>query len=193
MPRIIPLDGWCDPAAAFTALFGTEVNAFWLDGGIGAVDGRSWMGAPGRGDEVVSFGPDDDVFAFLGSRMDEPPAAVPSVPGRPLGWVGWFGYELGERTTGVGLPASPFPDAALLFARRIIEFDHAHGTMSIIALDPHDETESAAFDAWAGRVRTELAAASPPAVAAPGRHVARWRHDGSSYERLVVSCQEAIT
>ncbi|MET0974079.1 MAG: anthranilate synthase component I family protein, partial [Leifsonia sp.] len=44
-----------------------------------------------------------------------------------------------------------------------------------------------------GRVRTELAAASPPAVAAPGRHVARWRHDGSSYERLVVSCQEAIT
>src|SRR4051812_46773230 len=124
MPRTVPLAGWCDPAAAFAALFAAEPVAFWLDGGSDATDGFSWMGAPGAGDPAEVFGPEDDVFAFLRSegargRMaaGRPSGGGPDSPfGRPLGWVGWFGYELGTRTTGVALPSSSLPDAALLFA-----------------------------------------------------------------------------
>jgi para-aminobenzoate synthetase component 1 len=207
MPRTVPLDGWCDPAAAFTALFAAEPVAFWLDAGSDATDGFSWMGAPGTGDPVEVFGPDGDVFAFLrsdgalGGTAGGAIASDATVPtsGRPLGWVGWFGYELGRRTTGVELASSPLPDAALLFASRILEFDHARRTVSIVALDAAADAPD--FAGWAGRVREGVAAASGMIAASvtgdglrggPGR-AATWRHDAAEYEGLVRDCQAAIT
>ncbi|KQP01215.1 anthranilate synthase component I family protein [Leifsonia sp. Leaf264] len=209
MPRIIALNAWRDPERVFTDLFGTESHSFWLDAGPDAEHGRSWMGAPSSTDAVSSFGPGDDVFGFLRARLAEAgdtgsdargTAAGPSpaLAGRPLGWVGWLGYEVGARTTGVALPLSPHPDAAFQFIDRALEFDHGSRSVRVIALE--SAADSAGFGAWLERVRSvveadaeadgDLPRAARPAVA--GGVSARWRHDPAEYERLIDQCQRAI-
>jgi len=119
------LIGWTEPAAAFEALHGTSENAFWLDGGVGAVSGRSYVGASSSvatssvADGTVTLSPsgrvlDGSILGFLRSRLpstgeapvgtnadvgrDADPDADPDAVGVPLGWVGWLGYELRAQT-----------------------------------------------------------------------------------------------
>ncbi|MEL4318169.1 anthranilate synthase component I family protein [Leifsonia sp. YIM 134122] len=205
MPRIIALDAWRDPERVFAALLGDEGHAFWLDAGTDAEHGRSWMGAPSTADGVALFGPHDDVFAFLRSGLSATahptdaggPAIDDTLPldGRPLGWVGWLGYEVGAQTTGVPLPESRHPDAAFQFIDRAIEFDHGTRSVRIIALESAAERKD--FAAWVDRVRraiapVEGAPAQTLRAPAPGRSIASWRHGPAAYERLIERCQQAI-
>ncbi|MFV9425847.1 anthranilate synthase component I family protein [Microbacterium sp. S1037] len=95
MPRSAPplaLPCWVDPETVFTSLWAAEPAAFWLDGGVDAETGWSWMGAGHResaNDPLHVIASNDSRGAFHG------------------GWVGWIPYD--------GDPAWIRVDAALAF------------------------------------------------------------------------------
>lgn len=214
------LAGWVEPAVAFRALHGGSAHAFWLDCGPDASAGVSYMGEPRPGSRVVtaavpantvevrrvgSHEPTETVegtvFGFL---RDELPiadrrAAAEGEPARfELGWVGWFGYELGAQTVGTPTHPSPTPDAALLEIDRALAFDHAAHTVTLLLRGDADEADgsgAAALQHWRSEVELALAAAAsapsqnPSETAAPA---ARWRHGPDRYAELIAECQAAI-
>jgi anthranilate synthase component 1 len=103
-----PLEGVLDPASAFLALFADEPRAFWLDSGVDAATGTSFMGC---GTEVVD-------------GLDE-------LRGRDGVWVGWLGYEAREQTMGERVRhAERYPRVAFLRVERMLAFDHATGAVT---------------------------------------------------------------
>lgn len=187
----LPLPGWLDPELVFAALYGACPHAFWLDGGAGAEDGTSYMGAPSVGGRVVTASVSQraltvstvradgalesesvagNIFDFLRAEIG-PQQAAPDVahesahelPGFRLGWVGWLGYELGAAL--VGTPAHPArtPDAALLEIDRCLAFDHAAETVTLL-MRADGDADAAALAAWHREVTEVLAAAAsaPP-------------------------------
>ncbi|MDQ1084105.1 MULTISPECIES: anthranilate synthase component I family protein [Microbacterium] len=74
---------WVDPEAAFLHLFAGAPEAFWLDAGVDAQTGWSWMGT---GHLDASSRPMQQDAAASGARGGE---------GGPFrgGWVGWRTYE----------------------------------------------------------------------------------------------------
>lgn len=86
MPHFRPpltLPGWIDPEATFLHLFATADDAFWLDAGLDASTGWSWMGT-GRLDDPSA--PRDTDAAASGHGGAETGAFRG-------GWVGWRSYE----------------------------------------------------------------------------------------------------
>ena len=223
------LHDWWDPAVVVDTLYRDARYAFWLDAGPGAHTGFSYLGAarPGsrlvtasvpEGTVTVSYPIDDQapdrdstvtspgsIFDFLRADLSAAPAALePSMPGAfQLGWVGWLGYELGS--VGVGTPAHPsrFADAALIEVDRVLVFDHAAHTVTLLS-DPRTAGE---IEHWAlemERLLAERVAAAPhaappstsTAVAHPSattaRPPARWRHRDREYADLIHQCQSVI-
>ena len=137
-----PLPGWTDPADAFASLLGDSERAIWLDSGVHAVTGMSYLASGSR--LVTAAVPDGTVTVdgvqergtildFL--RRELPSARVGEGAGFRLGWVGWLGYELRSQTMGTPVThESAVPDASLLFVDRAIAFDHDSRTMSVLAL-----------------------------------------------------------
>ncbi|PJJ63377.1 anthranilate synthase component I family protein [Compostimonas suwonensis] len=121
-----------------------------------------------------------------------------------LGWVGWLGYEAGASAAGAPVAASRYPDAALLFVDRAVEFDHGSQAITLLAFDDDGaehwlrqtaaaiaqlrESDGTAPDR---RAETSDIVAS---TSAPGHDDAspRWRHGEERYLELVRECQEAI-
>ncbi len=95
-----PPSGWVDPEAAFAHLYADAPHAFWLDAGVDADSGWSWIGE-GRPD--ASAPP-------MRRDATTPTVAHEAGPFRG-GWVGWRTYE-GE--------------TAFLRVERFLAFDHAH-------------------------------------------------------------------
>ena len=119
-----------------------------------------------------------------------------SAAGAPLGWVGWFGYEYGAGLVGGSAYPSPYPDAAMLAADRVIEVDHATGRASLWFLDDADGRE------WADATREsliELAESSPqapggldlPEIPTPETSPS-WGHAAADYLRMIGACQAFI-
>ena len=188
--RRVAVDGWVDPADAFTAVFGSSTPTFWLDGGRDAESGRSWMGA---GERVLSATGPAASRGLLDELRDElarPPVA--DLGGAPLGWVGWFGYELGTLTTGVPLPSAASATITLLRSERVIGFDHGSSTVELVGLD-----DDPGFDDWVRATLEHLQRSGPsaprPEPAAVPSSAVRWRHPPHVYETLVRRCQDAIT
>ncbi|KRE30848.1 aminodeoxychorismate synthase component I [Agromyces sp. Soil535] len=224
MPRRIrsrPLRVWRDPEYVFRTRFADAVYAVWLDGGADAASGVSVIAAAHAGSEFVTADggrrtvtrsrPVDadpgevvveaSVFEVLGEALRE--AAVDRTG--PLGWFGWFGYELGARLNEVPVSTADTPDAAFLFLDRAIVFDHAARTVRLLWLEEddsaHDEAERWA-DELVAVLEAEPAASATPIVAgtlgasvapAPSENPAvRWRHAPERYAELIAECQAAI-
>jgi aminodeoxychorismate synthase component I len=191
-----------DPQVVFDALFAHERHAFWLDAGI-RVDGVSYLGSasPTRPGYAVAGGV---VHTVTGGRSVDAPGDLPDLlrseifvstdgpEGSPLGWVGWFGYEFGAEALGIPTYPSPFPDAALIAADRVVAFDHASGELSLWFLD------DAAGREWADatRIRLEelaLGGLVPEVTEEEARHgEPEWRHSDGEYLRLIERCQRSI-
>jgi anthranilate synthase component 1 len=208
-----PVDGWSDPATAFAALYGATTNAVWLDGGADAVAGMSYIGA---GCEVatasvqhntVTLAPDGRVlhgtiFDFLRGQ----PVLAGEAIGAPLGWIGWFGYELrtqtmpahGLATTGIRPRVSRYPDAALVRIDRVVAFDHAARSVQLIALGDEWGGElaywrEAALATLAGSSSTPIPLPTPTPAPSPDRSaLVRWRDTDEEYLAKVAACQLAI-
>ena len=190
-----PLPGWIDPAGLAAALFKDRAGAVWLDSGIHAADGVSYLGFGARYltasvadrtvsvDGVTSAG---DLFDFLRADLVVPESSTST--GFQLGWVGWLGYGLRAQT--IGAPPthnSRYADASLLFVDLAIVFDHSAGSVTVMGLEASAVEE---LRATVERLRPDL----PAAVRAepPLRAEVEWADSDDDYLRMIVACQTAI-
>jgi para-aminobenzoate synthetase len=176
------LDTLVDPERAFVHLYGEADNAFWLDSS--KVDTRSrfsFMGAPGGplsaviaydvAEGVVRVDRDgvvetseESIFDYLsreGRRLRYVSDDLPF--DFNCGFVGYLGYELKADCEGEAAHASSMPDAAFVFADRLIAFDHVERTTYVLCVAEPDGAEEA--ERW---IRdTSLRLVSLPPVEAP--------------------------
>ncbi|EME22121.1 aminodeoxychorismate synthase component I [Rhodococcus triatomae] len=154
-----------------------------------------------------SDGSEDEIrstlFDYLDARLRERSvAARPDLPfGFCLGYVGYLGYELKADTVGQLAHASEQADAALVFADRAVVIDHDAGCAYLLALEPHDTTDPAATR-WLQETSTVIReldddhgappAGAPPLVPTPRDVPVTFRHDRSTYLRLIEQCLAEI-
>ena len=174
------LERWVDPADAFATLFPAG-DGFWLDSGVEAIDGRSFMGT---GTAVSgSFDAVETVREDLAARSA-------STGGVPLGWVGWLGYELRAATMGVvGAPSSRYPDAAFLRVDRALSFDHANRQVTLVALG---EEWAGELLEWRDGVVARLARATSIPLSVPADAPVTWAYPDDDYLAMIESCKRSI-
>jgi para-aminobenzoate synthetase len=172
------LDMLFDPERAFVHLYGESENAFWLDSS--RVDERarfSFMGDDGgplgttvrydvstcevrvkRGDQVELH--HESIFDYLSREMQALRGVVPELPfDFDCGFAGWLGYELKADCGGALAHESPLPDAAFVFADRMVAFDHVERRTYLLCLaEPHAADEA---DDWITATSRRLAALPP--------------------------------
>jgi para-aminobenzoate synthetase len=147
------LDLLPDVERAFVHLYGESQNAFWLDSSIGGERGRfSFIGDDqGPLGAVISYGVGDgqvrvergeeievreeSIFAYLDRVL---PGLRPLYADLPFdfdcGFAGYFGYELKADCDGDAAHRAPTPDAAFIFADRLIAFDHEERRTYLLTL-----------------------------------------------------------
>ena len=142
-----------DPELAFVSLYGGSENAFWLDSSRTDESARfSFMGDDGgpfgatvsydvnRSEVRVKRGGEielrrESIFEYLAGeteRLRLPDAGLPFE--FECGFAGYLGYELKAECGGEAAHESPLPDAAFVFAGRMIAFDHAAGHTYLLCL-----------------------------------------------------------
>jgi len=184
-----PLASWVDPATAFAVLYGDTTDVVWLDSGMDATTGMSYMGRASR--TVSTDRNEESIFDFLRSELAANTIA-PEGDGFSLGWLGWLGYELRFET--LGLPRtrqSRHPDAAFLYLDRALEFDHATSTLNLIAVG-EDWTPELLH--WREEIVAALALADgPPKTTRPRPTGADyWRYSDTDYLAMIEACQRSI-
>ena len=158
---------WRDPERVFAALYGTSRDAFWLDGGEGAGGRFSFMGdASGPRAATIEYDTDrrcltvrraggverrqESVFEFLDREL----AALPAGLGEGLpfefrcGFAGYLGYELKAECGGARAHSSSLPDAALVFADRLLAFDLREERVYLLCLGAAGGEADAEAEAW---------------------------------------------
>ncbi|WJM14286.1 anthranilate synthase component I family protein [Microbacterium arborescens] len=181
------LDGWTDPAELVRAVPGDHV--FWLDAGVDAHEGWSWIGSGAPADA-----PDPVVDGSQRSRRSGARDIGPFVGG----WVGWVGYD--AAASRAGSPATPDagePEALWLRVDRFVALDHARRHVWVSAPDDSIEDFAAEVNGWRATVAARSGAGSVAhAVDAPGTQkrglVAAARVDPERYAALVEECRLAI-
>jgi len=154
-PRLVvkKLDLPVDPERAFVHLYGQSENAFWLDssrleGGARFSfmgDDSGELGAKvtydvGAGEVRVERGEGvelrrESIFEYLAAetqRLRLPDTELPF--DFDCGFAGYFGYELKAECGGEAAHDSSLPDAAFVFADRVIAFDHVERCTYLLCL-----------------------------------------------------------
>jgi para-aminobenzoate synthetase len=132
--------------------------------------------AVNRGDEETVER--KSIFDYLQKEMErikvDPPEGIER--GLVGGYVGYLGYELKADCGSVNVHSSDMPDAALMFANRVVAVDHTKGKTYLFALCRDEEPEAELWLDTAAELIAE-AIAAPPAErplappAEPGGHV----------------------
>ncbi|RSS80769.1 aminodeoxychorismate synthase component I [Streptomyces sp. WAC06614] len=180
-----------DAETVYRELFAGNDHGFWLDSSsvIEGLSRFSFMGdgtgplseyltyqvlertvrvhRPGGRDELVA----QSVFTYLEDQLAKRRIPVPE--GLPfefnLGYVGYLGYELKADSSGQEAHKADTPDAALLFADRMVAFDHAEGATYLLALSADGDAGSARETrGWLDRTAARLRALGPAAAVAEG-------------------------
>jgi len=178
---------WADPEQVFVSLYGESANAFWLDSSRTDGDARfSFMGDDSgalgtkvtydlgagevrvaRGDEVELRS--ESIFDYLAAELARPAPDGPELPFEfACGFAGWLGYELKAECGGDAAHESSLPDAAFVFAGRMLAFDHAKGHTYLLAL-AEAGGERAAGE-WLAATATSLEALPPASRSDSGAH-----------------------
>jgi len=178
------LDTLVDPERAFVHLYGEDPHVFWLDSS--KVDERarfSFMGAPGGPlSAVITYDVEDglvrverggavetsreSIFDYLSREMRRLRLVSDELPfDFNGGFAGYLGYELKADCGGETAHASAMPDAAFVFADRLIAFDHVERTTYVLALA--NDAPGAAEEAERWIRDTSLRLVSLPPVEAP--------------------------
>ena len=205
------LEGWVDPAVVFTALFADADHAIWLDSGTTATTGMSYLAASerwltssvARGTVTEHPGGDERHATIVDALSADLADRAPTHPDEgafQLGWVGWLGYELHAQTMGTGLARqSQHPDAALAWVDRAIAFDHAAGTMRLLALGKAWAGELGQWrDAMLASLRriesgpARVEQSRRPSTARGAATSIEWADSDEEYVAKVRACQEAI-
>jgi para-aminobenzoate synthetase len=216
-----------DPEAACDELFSDDTHRFWLDSSA-VIPGFSRFSFMGDGSgplaEYVTFDVTEGVvdvhrggerfqvrrpfFEYLDEELRR--RATPTPPGLPfdfnLGYVGCLGYELKAETGGHAAHRADTPDAALIFADRMLAIDHVEGTSYLLALSAGGDDAGAR--AWLDDASRRLLAvpaqdAASPRAGAGGdtlvgmthptaRGMVHPRHDRGAYLDRIAACQAEI-
>ncbi|MET4050129.1 aminodeoxychorismate synthase, component I [Rhodococcus sp. 1163] len=216
------IDGEFDTERAFSALFASGPNSFWLDGSA-AVEPNSQftiMGdcsgplaeyvtyrvAEGQVRVESSDGSvetiDSTFFAYLDRQLRD--RATPSLEHLPfafgLGYVGYLGYELKADVGGQLVHTAPTPDASMVFADRAVVFDHAGRQCYVMALiRDRAETETAKWFASVehslrslGHEDKEVPDIQEPLIAPLVQNDLPLRHNHAKYLDLIEQCLAEI-
>jgi para-aminobenzoate synthetase len=211
-----------DAQAAYEALFADAGCAFWLDSSA-VLEGLSRFSFLGdgtgphaeyiiqrineRSTVVHRDGREAErvrgsFFEYLDERLRS--RAVALAEDLPfdfnLGYVGYLGYELKAETGGASRHASETPDAALLFADRMLVLDHVERATYLLCLSAG--ADEATATAWLDETEQRLQAL-PDAAASGDEAVALTtagadglslvlRHDKRRYLERIDSCLEEI-
>src|SRR5215213_1807186 len=204
---------WCDPEAAFVALYGDRKHVVWLDSsrvepGLARF---SFMGSPdGPLGHVVRYDVGtgaltieraggreelrESILDHCERELARLRADAPEVPfDFTCGFAGYLGYELKADCGGQRVHRSPFPDAALLFCDRLIAFDHDQRRVHLLALA--DATGAAAAEAWLAateRALEDLAPPGPSTAPAPGTLSFAAREGRDAYLANIAVCKHEI-
>ncbi|HXR29781.1 MAG TPA: aminodeoxychorismate synthase component I [Solirubrobacterales bacterium] len=150
------LDAMPDPERAFAALYGTSPNAFWLDSSAaGGERGRfSFIGdSAGPLAALVTYDVDtaalrierggevetrrESIFEYIDRELRRLADLDADLPFDFLcGFAGYLGYELKADCGATAAHQATTPDAAFIFADRLIAFDHEQGHAYLLALTP---------------------------------------------------------
>ena len=172
------LDRLFDPEQVFVNLYGDHRYAFWLDSS--KVDERSrfsFMGASGgplssvvtsdvgTGKVKVARGlsseeHEESIFDYLSRETKRLRYLSDDLPfDFNCGFVGYFGYELKADCEGDNAFESSMPDAAFVFADRVVAFDHYEKTTYLLCVtEPTSEDEGTR---WIRETATRLEALPP--------------------------------
>ncbi|HEX2706630.1 MAG TPA: aminodeoxychorismate synthase component I, partial [Solirubrobacterales bacterium] len=168
-------------------LYGDRADAFWLDSSrVGEGARFSFIGAPGplgaaisydvgsggvtvrRGAETEVF--QESIFDYLErelQRLRLPAAGLPF--DFNCGFAGYFGYELKAECGGAAAHRASTPDAAFVFADRLVAFDHEDGRTYLLCLTAPGGEEAA--ERWLEETGARLEAL-PPSEGQPERMTA---------------------
>jgi para-aminobenzoate synthetase len=170
--------------ATFCALFADDTPAFWLDSAetssgrfsfMGTASGPSgmWLSyfTEGHRLELHSAGGDDirhtPLLDFLKSELARRRCSSPELPfDFNGGFVGYFGYELKAECGGQLAHKSPHADASLMFADRLVAFDHKENSVYLVYAGRRDESQQA--ETWFNEIEHHFETGfAQPAAAVP--------------------------
>jgi para-aminobenzoate synthetase len=172
------LDTLFDPERAFAQLYGASESAFWLDSS--RVDERarfSFMGdAAGPLAATITYdAADGEVRVVRGEEVDTRRESIFDYLSREMrrlrqisdelpfdfncGFVGYFGYELKADCGGSSAYSSSQPDAAFIFADRLIAFDHVEECTYVVCFADPGKLEEA--ERWIAATSLRLASLPP--------------------------------
>lgn len=201
-----------DPAAVFAELMATQrvqaqgssvQGAVWLDSGVSAAAGHSYLAVSARA--VLSTELGEPVFEWM--RREFAPAEIDfsdAPAGFRLGWVGWLGYELRGESMDVAIRThASTPDAAWLWVDRAIVVDHESQNLSLMALG---DSWTAELQQWRAQMEQLVARAvqhgdrskssdqseSSDPYSPSEAPVATWRDSDDEYLDMIAQCQHSI-
>jgi para-aminobenzoate synthetase len=194
--KVKRLEELYEPERAFVNLYGDSDTAFWLDSS--KLDERarfSFIGAAGGplaatisydvgsgelriagagGEEVL----EESIFDYLGREMRRVRHLSHDLPfDFDGGFVGYFGYELKADCEGDYAHRSTMPDAAFVFADRLIAFDHSERCTYVLCIAEPGHVEEG--ERWIAETSLRLASLAP--LSAPA-----W--NGADLEQPVAFC-----
>ncbi|WP_371748390.1 aminodeoxychorismate synthase component I [Rhodococcus qingshengii] len=171
------LDGLADSELIYQELSRGQSTAFWLDSSA-VIDGTSRFSFLGNTDGPLAEYLTHDVttttvsirtadgqtrgirstfFDYLETQLQQ--RRIPAPDGLPfefnLGYVGYLGYELKSETIGEDAHTAQTPDAAMIFADRMIVLDHLDRCTYLLALSRDGYTFPA--NEWLDEMTAQLA------------------------------------
>jgi para-aminobenzoate synthetase len=172
------LDRLYNPEHVFCALFAHERHSFWLDSSKAADDRSrfSFMGAfGGPRSSLVTYDVAEheirierphatevrreSIFDYLDRELRRLGTVGQELPfDMTCGFVGYLGYELKADCDGSPAHRSALPDAAFVFADRLVAFDHLEQSTYVLALSDPTGTNGR----WVDETSRRVAAPSPP-------------------------------
>jgi para-aminobenzoate synthetase len=214
--RVRRLDTLYDTERAFVNLFGDRETAFWLDSS--KVDERarfSFMGATdGPLAETISYDVrsgelrieradgeellEESIFDYLSREMRDRRCLSHELPfDFNCGFVGYFGYELKADCEGNDAHRSSMPDAAFVFADRLIAFDHLERCTYVVSVTEREGIEEG--ERWIAETSLRLASLAPLSDpewdGAGGQEPAAFRLSRSHQQYLedIATCKQRLT
>lgn len=140
----------------------------------------------------------EDFFDWLEKDLNRHRIPAPDTPfAFALGWAGYIGYEMKAISENTPGPASPFPDACLLFCDRALVMDHDKKEAWLLALT--DTADTAEATRWLDETASRLTAPAsswPAPVPLPEKlsldGPLTLRHNKAAYLERIRQCQAAL-
>ncbi len=205
---------YADAEKLFVARYAQSRHAFWLDCAMPTDFSRfSYIGdAAGPHAEYVTYDVqntqvtverqgvvssfEEDIFSYLDRQLRDRYVVTPDLPFEfNLGYIGYLGYELKRDCDGDFVHPSASPDAAQVFADRVVVFDHVEEEVYLLCLDTAENGERVA--AWFEDVESQLKVLAqipdrPRANGKQKRVSQILRHSSEEYLDMIRACQHEI-